>query len=198
MAAEIRDLIERAAAGEKKAWDSLVKQYSPLVWGILGKFRNLSPAEKEDLFQDVFVALLNRGLRSFHGSTEHEFRWYLKTITENEAKSYLRRRGRRLEVLDPFLPGEEEEEKTLSTRFPFADPAPGPERVAAGQEVFRRVRLCLKDIPAVDQEIFWMEVRGYPDKEIAKVLGLPMGTVASKYHRAKEKIEECLRKAGIL
>src|SRR5713226_550042 len=110
----MQDLIQRAVAGEKQAWDSLIEQYKRLVWGILGKFASLSPSEKEDLFQDVFVVLLDRGLRSFRGSTVHEFRSYLKTITENEAKSCLRRHGRRFEVLDPFLSSErEEEEETL-------------------------------------------------------------------------------------
>jgi RNA polymerase sigma factor (sigma-70 family) len=134
VASEIRDPIQRAAAGEKKAWESLVEQYSPLVWGTLGKFSNLGLAEKEDLFQDVFIALLNRGLQNFRGSTEHEFRWYLKTITENEAKSYLRRRGRHLEVLDPFSSGEGEGEETLSQSSSSADPSPGPEELVSGQE----------------------------------------------------------------
>jgi RNA polymerase sigma-70 factor (ECF subfamily) len=198
VAVEIRDLIERAAAGEKKAWDSLVNQYSPLVWGVLGKFRNLSQSEKQDLSQDVFVILLERGLQSFRGSTEHEFRWYLKTITENEAKSYLRRRGRHLEVLDSFSPvGGEAEETPLQGSSP-ADPSPGPEEMAAEQEVLQKLRSCLQQIPSHDQEIFWMRERGISYEEITRVLGLPLGTVASKYHRAKAKIEECLKKAGIL
>ncbi len=43
-----------------------------------------------------------------------------------------------------------------------------------------------------------MRARERPYQEITKVLGLPHGTVASKYDRAKKKIEECLRKAEIL
>ena len=38
---EIRDLIQRAAAGESQAWETLVNQYRRLVWGILHKFDNL-------------------------------------------------------------------------------------------------------------------------------------------------------------
>ena len=103
MVGEIRDLVQRAAAGEKKAVNALIDQVHPLVWRILKKFSTLSPAEREDLSQDVFVILLTRGLQSFRGSTDHEFHWYVKTITENETKSYLRKRGRRLEVRKTFF-----------------------------------------------------------------------------------------------
>ena len=118
VALEIPDLIRRAAAGNKQAWDALVEQYRRLVWSILGKFDNLSEAEREDLLQDVFVILLDRGLQRFRGSSAHEFRAYMKTITENEAKSYLRRHGRRFEVLDPFLPDEEDEERNPGPSLP--------------------------------------------------------------------------------
>ncbi len=196
MEAEIRDLIQRAAAGESQAWETLVNQYRRLVWSLLLKFDNLSRTEREDLFQDVFVILLDRGLQHFHGSSLPEFRMYLKTITENEAKSCLRRHGRRFEVLDPFLASEEEE--TPSPGSLLADPAPGPEELMARKDLLQGLRRCLQDIPALDQEVFWMRERGHAYQEITKALGLAQGTVASKYHRAKVKLEECLRKAGIL
>lgn len=194
----MKDLLQRAAAGEKLAWDTLVDQYSPLVWRILAKFDNMTRAEKEDLFQDVFVVLLNRGIQSFRGTTVHEFRSYLKIITENEAKSYLRKHSRRFEVSNPFWSRQDEEDETSLEGSLMADPSPGPEELAVGQETLRGLRLCLQDIPTLDQEIFWMRERGCPYKEIIQVLGLPHGTVASKYDRVKKKIEECLRKAGIL
>lgn len=194
MAAEIRDLLQRAAAGEKSALNALIDLCHPLVWRILKKFSSLSPTEQEDLSQDVFIILLTKGLQSFRGSTDHEFRWYMKTITENETKSYLRKRGRRLEVPDPLFPGEEEEEAAL----PQADPAPGPEEVVAGQEELGKLRHCLQALSATDQEIFWMRERGYSYQEITGVLGLPLGMAGVKYARAKEKIVECLRKAGVL
>ncbi|MGH7963211.1 MAG: RNA polymerase sigma factor [Candidatus Binatia bacterium] len=185
-------------AGEEKAWAALIEQYKRLVWALLGKFANLSLPEKEDLFQDVFVVLLDKGLKSFRGSTTYEFRSYLKIITANEAKSYLRRHGRRFEVLDPFLLTDETEGETLSSGARSVDPAPGPEELVAQQEVWQRVRLCLQDISPLDQEVFWMRERGRSYAEITKDLDLRQGTVASKYHRVKAKIEECLKKAGIL
>jgi RNA polymerase sigma factor (sigma-70 family) len=117
----------------------------------------------------------------------------VKTITENEAKTYLRKRGRRLEVPDPLSSNEGEEEATL----PQADPAPGPEETVAGQEELGKLRHCLQALSSTDQEIFWMRERGYSYQEITGTLGLPLGTAGVKYSRAKEKIAECLKKAGI-
>lgn len=193
MAREIRDLVQRAAAGEKRALNALIDLSHPLVWRILKNFSNLSPTEREDLSQDVFILLLTRGLQSFRGSTDHEFRWYVKTITENEAKSYLRKRDRRLEVPDPLLSDEEGDEATL----PQPDPAPRPEDIVAGQEELGKLRRCLQELSSTDQEIFWMRERGYSYQEIIERLGIPLGTVGVKYMRAKEKVAECLKKAGI-
>lgn len=198
MAGDIQDLIQRAAAREKQAWDALVEQYKRLIGGILGTFADLRPAEKEDLLQDVFVVLLDKGLKSFRGATVHEFRAYLKMITANEAKSFLRRHGRRFEVPYSFLPNEGEQGETLPPESLTADPSPGPEDLVVRQEILQRVRLCLQDIPAIDQEIFWMRERGRSYREITRDLGLQQGTIASKYNRAKAKLEECLKKAGIL
>ncbi len=193
---EIRELLERVLRREKEAWDTLVGRFSPLVWGVLGKFESLSRSEREELCQDVFVVLLERGLSSFRGQGEHEFRLYLRTIAENEAKSLLRRQGRKLEVLDPFLPGEEEEEEGGGVFLP--NPGPGPEEEVAGREEWEKVRLCLGELSLEDQEIFWMRARGYAYEEMVEMLGLPLGTLASRYHRAREKVRECLRRAGVL
>ncbi len=195
---ELQELLRRTMARERAAWDAFVEQYSPLVWRILGKFDNLNRVEREDLSHDVFVILLHKGLQSFRGTTVHEFRAYLKMITENEAKSYLRRHGRRFEVPDSFLSDVGEGNERLSLGSAIPDPDPGPEEQAAQQEKLRGVLRCVQELPLVDQEIFWMEVRGHSYQEITQVLGLPQGTVASKYYRAKAKIEACLKKAGLL
>jgi tetratricopeptide (TPR) repeat protein len=103
------------------------------VWRVLRTFRSLEPEIQEDLFQDVFAALLNGGLKGFRGSTGHEFRWYLKTIAQNEAKNCLRRHGRRFEVFDSIGPQNDQSSNAASVAvsFEFADSSPGPEELVA-------------------------------------------------------------------
>jgi RNA polymerase sigma factor (sigma-70 family) len=196
---ETRDLLGKAIAREAKAWECLVETYGPLVWRVLRTFRGLEPEIQEDLFQDVFAVLLKGGLESFRGSTEHEFRWYLKTIAQNEAKSCLRRHGRRFEVFDSIGPQKDQgtNAASVAVNFDFADTSPGPEDLVGQQEIRAKLDNCIGQIPRVDQEIFWMREKGLDYKHITQALGLAQGTVASKYHRTKEAIGDCLRKVGI-
>jgi hypothetical protein len=43
---DLRELLARASAREAQAWETVVRQYGPLIWRLLQKFRNL---EKEAL-----------------------------------------------------------------------------------------------------------------------------------------------------
>jgi hypothetical protein len=70
----------------------------------------------------------------------------------------------------------------------FTDPSPGPEEQAIILEIRTKLSGCIRQILQIDQEIFWMRERGLAYKEITETLGLPHGTVASKYHRAKEAL----------
>ena len=40
----VTDLVTRARAGDKLAWDALVERYAPLVWSICARYR-LAPAD---------------------------------------------------------------------------------------------------------------------------------------------------------
>lgn len=192
------DLLRRVRSGEPSAWNLLVERYGPLIWRILGQFSTLTRSERDDLFQDVFVVLLDRGIDSFRGATEHEFRAYLKIITANTTRSYLRRHSRRFEISDPFLSRRDEDEETFLDEAVLTDPAPRVEDRLSEAEELEGVRRCMATIALLEQQIFWMRERSQPYKGIARSLGLPQGTVASKYDRAKKRIEDCLRAAGFL
>ncbi len=198
MEEELQELLRGAIARERPAWDAFVQRYSPFVWRILGKFDNLNRTEREDLSQDIFVSLLNKGLQSFRGTTVHEFRAYLKMIAMNEAKSYLRLHRRRFEVPDSFSSEVEEDKESPSPGTVVPDSAPGPEAQATQEERIRGVSRCTQELPLVDQEIFWLEFQGHTYREMTELLELPQGTVASKSYRARAKIEDCLKKAGLL
>jgi RNA polymerase sigma factor (sigma-70 family) len=196
VAQDLKDLLPGVLAGDKKSWDAFVRTYSPLVYRMLGKFSSLSPSEREDLTQDVFLLLLDRGIRQFHGSTPYEFAAYIRMITQNEAKSHLRRHGRRFEL--NVLDQESDDEDDRPAIDPAAGRSSDPEEMTLDAENRRALLGCIQTIPEVDQEIFWMRQREDSYDEISQMLGLPTGTIASKFHRAKASIEDCLKRAGVL
>jgi DNA-directed RNA polymerase specialized sigma24 family protein len=52
----VTDLVARAAAGDKQAWDALVERYAPLVWSICRRHR-LSDADVADISRNVWLQL---------------------------------------------------------------------------------------------------------------------------------------------
>lgn len=79
-----------------------------------------------------------------------------------------------------------------------ADPTLGPAQQAEEKEVLVALHRCFQELSLLDQQVFMMRaVREDSYQEITQILQLPQGTVATKYHRAKEKIKECLKKQGI-
>jgi DNA-directed RNA polymerase specialized sigma subunit len=52
----VTDLVTRAAAGDKQAWDALVERYAPLVWSICRRHRLAGWLDK--LRRDPSIAAL--------------------------------------------------------------------------------------------------------------------------------------------
>jgi DNA-directed RNA polymerase specialized sigma24 family protein len=52
----VTDLVARAAAGDKQAWDALVERYAPLMWSICRRHR-LSDADVGDISRNVWRQL---------------------------------------------------------------------------------------------------------------------------------------------
>ena len=67
---------------------------------------------------------------------------------------------------------------------------PGPERVVSASET---VRTALADLPT-DQRVTVVLVdgEGFDHREVAKILGIAPGTVASRLHRARGALRRIL------
>jgi RNA polymerase sigma-70 factor (ECF subfamily) len=181
---EFASIVSRAQAGDERALDSLLKPVPDLLWRILARFRTLSRAEREDLVQDVFVTLLDRGLAGFSGTTEHEWRAYLKRIAVNAAISRLRH-----EQLDPGM-----QQWLVRSEDDAGDD--DPSGTAERDQALASLANCMQALEALDHQIFWMRMREHSYEEIVAAVGIPQGTVASKFHRAQQKVVDCVRAAG--
>ena len=64
--------------------------------------------------------------------------------------------------------------------------------VSKKDEQLHTIRMVLEGSTIETKQVVLMKMEGYKDREIADILGIPQGTVASKYARIKEKVKDLL------
>jgi RNA polymerase sigma-70 factor (ECF subfamily) len=175
-----RELVERARAGDRDAFDALIRTRIDAVYrtslAILG-----DPSDAADATQETFVSAWRHcnALRD-----PHLFDAWLGRINVNACRQQLRRRGRasvrEVRLVDPDDPGEPAStDRAVDDRTADADVF---DRAFGRLSVDDRALLVLHHL----QEC--------PVAEIAAVLGSPKGTIKSRLHRARAALESALAK----
>jgi RNA polymerase sigma factor (sigma-70 family) len=154
------------------------------------KIGDLSLDQREDIIQNTFSKLVKGGLKNFRGSTRYEFLAYFKRIVMNEARSYLKSgRGWKDAV---SLDQEGDRDRKEAPLFAVNDENPEPYTGAKRNEQLAILKVILNGAPLLTKQVVLMKMEGYKDKEISDILGISVGTVASRYSRIKERIKEML------
>jgi len=189
--------IRKCLDGDEKAWKLFVKDFAPLAKNILLNTYVFQKIEQDDIIQNVFEKLIRGGLKHFQGASQYEFLKYFKIIVINEAKSCKSSENKASETihLDNRLNLKdrahgEEEAPALIDAIQDQNRNSRPDCVVEDRDLLEKVARIMKTFPLLDQEIFLMKVKGYKDDDIKTILKIPMGTVASKYSRIKNKIAE--------
>ena len=187
---KLLSLIDACLKGEEKAWHVFISDYGKIVRGCLsGYFRGDAP-KIDDVTQQVCIKLWKAGLKDFRGTNRYQFLSYLKLITVNEAKTYLRlTAGRVREVSIDRDPASSDDPRPVTE---IASNTPNPEQTTAAREWLKALASRLQELPLEHQQIFLMKAKGYKDREIAELLGIPDGTVASSYSRIIERLKKAL------
>lgn len=189
MADEDRDLIERCLKGEEKAFEQLLGKYRASVFSIcLRMVRNPSTAEEvaEEVFVKIFSAL-DRYDPTF------PFASWLRRITSNLCIDYLRREKDRPLSLDQPIGGSDD---GMLIQLPARTVA--PDRDVETKEMMAMVEEAIGRLPEHYRIIVILrhqEERSY--EEISEILGIPLGTVKARIHRARNMIAEYLRAKGL-
>lgn len=86
-----KSLIQDACEGGSDSWRELARMYSPLIRAKLSEAR-LPHDDVEDLTQEILLKL-HRKMSGFnHNGRAGAFRRWLRVVTVNQTRSYLRRR----------------------------------------------------------------------------------------------------------
>ena len=179
-------LVERAQAGDKQAFDVLVRKYQRKVARLLSRFVR-DQAEVEDVAQEAFIKAY-RALPAFRGDSA--FYTWLYRIGINTAKNYLVSQGRRAPTTTEF---DSEEAETFDDGDQLRD-INTPERMLQSKQIGETVNSAMEALPEeLRTAIVLREIEGFSYEEIASIMECPIGTVRSRIFRAREAIADKLR-----
>lgn len=181
-------LVQRAMAGDQRAFELLVIKYQRRVERLIGRLvrdADLVP----DLAQETFIRAY-RALGQFRGDAQ--FYTWLYRIAVNTAKKALQEAKRdplvAMSALDNSDDGQETSALEQELNAQVAD-TETPDAVLASKEIAQAVQAAVDALPTeLAQAITLREIDGLSYEEIARVLDCPIGTVRSRIFRAREAI----------
>jgi RNA polymerase sigma-70 factor (ECF subfamily) len=167
------ELIQRAGAGDRSAFDTLYRRYARPVFGLA--LRRLGDRGRaEDAVQETFASIW-RSARTYRPERGPGAPW-LYAVARNAIVD----RGR----ARPEPPADAPEE---------ASGEPGPPDRAEESRVAWRVHRALEELPEREREVialaYWS---GLSQSEIAEFLGIPLGTVKTRTRAALQRLSELL------
>jgi RNA polymerase sigma-70 factor (ECF subfamily) len=180
-----QQLVERVQAGDKAAFDLLVRKYQHRVLKLVSRFVS-DAAEAEDVAQEAFLKAY-RALASFRGDSA--FYTWLYRIAINTAKNALVSNRRR--PVDFDLDLQDPEQYDRHARLKEGDT---PEGVLLTEEIRNVVERAMEQLPEdLRTAIILRELEGLSYEEIAEAMDCPVGTVRSRIFRAREAIDRKLK-----
>jgi RNA polymerase sigma-70 factor (ECF subfamily) len=174
-------LVVRARSGDAEAFGSLVQRYMRRAYlqalGLVG-----SREDALDLSQEAFA----RAFRARHTlDPERPFYAWLYQILRNLCFNFLRDRRTRARALE----AEGQAWLVERARAAAADPARALERARARQ----RVTAAIEQLPAREREVLVLkEFEDLKYREIAELVGVPVGTVMSRLYAARQRLARAL------
>src|SRR5216117_1224428 len=167
-------LVARARAGDRAAFGVLVERYAAPARRVARAVLD-DPDDADDAAQDALLAAL---VKLHQYDARRPFGPWLMRIVANAATDRRRRRNvRRSEPLDPSLVGG----------------GPRPDAVAVQSELGERLRSALQELPERRRTaVVLFDVEGYSHAEIARILGIPEGTVRSEVFHGRRRLRTLL------
>jgi RNA polymerase sigma factor (sigma-70 family) len=168
-----RELIIRAQTGDRSAYETIVNQFSPMVFRLISRFFR-TREDVEDLAQDVFLKLF---ARIDQIRPDENFPGWLARVTVNTCYDELRKKRRRKTALETYGP-------LIATETPA---------IATEPDRFGKIRLALEELdPKFKVPLILKEVEEMSVEEIARTMGITQTNVKVRLFRARKKL------AGIL
>ncbi|MFN0120376.1 MAG: RNA polymerase sigma factor [Blastocatellia bacterium] len=174
------ELAQASAGGRMEAFEELYQRHHRRVYSLC--LRMLSnPTEAEDMSQEVFVQLY-RKIGSFRG--ESAFTTWLHRMTVNQVLMHFRKKGVKLEQTT-----EEGDELNSVVQAGTEKPHAMPVLDRIGLD-----RAIAQLSPGYRTVFVLHDVEGFEHEEIARSLGISVGTSKSQLHKARLRLRDLLNR----
>ena len=179
-----QEVVVLARHGHDAAYRELVRRYERPVFSLV--YRMVRDRElAEDLAQETFVKALN-AIESYR--PEFKFSSWIFKIANNAAIDQLRRRELDTLSLDGS-PHAETPEAIEATALQIGDRQETALEEVEARELGGEIEAAIARLrPEYRSCILLRHVEGRPYEEIAEILGLPLGTVKTYIHRARNEL----------
>jgi RNA polymerase sigma-70 factor (ECF subfamily) len=167
------ELSQKSASGNIAAFEVLYERYHRRTYSLCLRMTN-SVTEAEDLTQEVFIQLF-RKIGSFRGASA--FSTWLHRLTVNQVLMHFRKRSVK-------------SEKT-------SEDGEMPDQIVSGTENPRKMPIvdrialhnAIAELPNGYRSVFVLhDIEGYEHEEVARIMGISVGTSKSQLHKARLKL----------
>lgn len=177
-----RDLVARSLDGDRDAFEAIVRNYQRRVYGVALRMTRRHEVA-DDIAQETFVRAYTQLHRFELG---RPLAPWLTRIAANLSINYLTRAARREQPIA---------EEATSSGLPAADREDSdPQRSLLSSEFASALDEAVDKLPPEQKAVFVLRVHEdmrYDD--IAESLGISLGTVMSRLHRARAKLKAMLK-----
>ena len=183
---EDRVLVARAQEGDTRAFDDLVRKYTPKLYGMVYNMTS-NREDTDDLLQDVF-AKAYRSLKRFLGKSS--FYTWIYSIAVNMTLNHLKKRGRHMKVsLDDVDTGIANDPDFIAITTAKSNVA----REVNIHELQKRLNAAMMKLSEDHRTVVTLyDIQGLQHAEISKILGVSEGTIRSRLFYAHRQLQAFL------
>jgi len=146
-----------------------------------------NPADAEDLIQETFLRAF-RGFAGFQEGTNLKA-WLYRILTNSFINTYRKKQREPVTVEGP----DDIDEWYLFDRLGARHVEPSAEAEVLDTIPDEDVKRALESLPqGFRLAVLLADVEGFSYKEIAEMMGIPIGTVMSRLHRGRKALEKAL------
>ncbi len=182
------ELVRKAQAGDRGAFDRIITAYRQVIAGLCLKYMRNSE-EALDMAQEVFCAAYSN-IKSFEHKSK--FSTWLYRVAVNMCINRLDALNRRHYFDTESIHGDEE---TGKIEIDIRDKKSGVDDQLEAEESRRMINLAMEGFDEDSRNILILrDMQGLEYEEISAVLKMPLGSVKSKLSRARESLKKKLIK----